>query len=252
MVNRSDVAGAAVFTAFVAAATMALSAYVAATGGYFNVGEIMVYTSALLMGPYVGAFAGGVGSMLSDISLGYAQFAPGTLVIKGVEGFVVGYLGRLALRGLSRSKWRAIAVVVGLIVSGIVTWVGTSFYSGDVEFSLVLPMLGRSTMVLNVASEVWLAIGVLAFVMVVAAGFSVEPKIGWLALAVLVGGAVMVTGYYLYEVLVLGMVGALVEVPFNITQATIGLMVSLPLVRSIRRIIPSKVPTSTSPNEKKG
>ena len=43
MADLKRVAGAAVFTAFVAAATMAVNAYIAATGGYFNVGEVMVY-----------------------------------------------------------------------------------------------------------------------------------------------------------------------------------------------------------------
>src|SRR5207245_10197597 len=95
------VAGAAVFTAFIFVATAAFSAGIPATNGYFNVGEIMVYTTRLLRGPYVGAVAGGVGSLLSDFFLGFPLFAPGTLVIKATEGFIVGYLGNRALRNIS-------------------------------------------------------------------------------------------------------------------------------------------------------
>ena len=83
--SNNELAAMGVFTAFVAVSTMIVNAYVPATKGFFNVGEIMVYTSAILMGPIVGSFAGGVGSMLADVSLGYTVFAPGTLIIKGIE-----------------------------------------------------------------------------------------------------------------------------------------------------------------------
>ncbi len=244
MASRTDIAGAAVFAAFVATATMVLSVFVAATGGFFNVGEIMVYTAALLMGPYVGAFAGGVGSMLADVALGYTQFAPGTLVIKGVEGFIVGYLGRLALKGFSRQVWSAIAVLVAVAAAGIIAFVGTGYYSGELEMSLGLPMIGQTTTVLYVAPEFWLGLAVMAFILIVAAGFYVDQKIGWLVLAVMAGGSEMVIGYFLYETLVLGSIAAIVEVPFNIAQASVGLLVSIPLVRSIRRIMPQKASSS--------
>ena len=45
----------------VAAATMTMSVFIAASGGFFNIGEIMIYITALLMGPLIGGFAGGVG-----------------------------------------------------------------------------------------------------------------------------------------------------------------------------------------------
>jgi uncharacterized membrane protein len=40
----------------------------------------------------VGAFAGGFGSALADAITGYAHWAPFTLIIKGIEGLVVGYI----------------------------------------------------------------------------------------------------------------------------------------------------------------
>jgi uncharacterized membrane protein len=61
-----------------------------ATGGYINFGEIMIFVSALIFGPVVGGFAGGVGSFFADIAFGYGLFAPYTLVIKGIEGVIAG------------------------------------------------------------------------------------------------------------------------------------------------------------------
>jgi len=80
------------FTALVAVSTMTFSVYVPATKGYFNLGEVMVYISAILFGARVGGIAGGLGSMIADILLGYPIFAPATLIIKGLEGTIVGFL----------------------------------------------------------------------------------------------------------------------------------------------------------------
>jgi len=234
------VAGAAVFTAFVAAATMAINAYIAATGGYFNVGEVMVYTTALLMGPYVGAFAGGVGSMISDLALA-PQFAPGTLVIKACEGFIVGYLGNRALGGFTTKTWRLISIALGALVGGIVAWVGTTYFSGALQFSLgIQNYTPVPTLTFEVPPAFWLGLAAVVVVLIVAVGFSVERRVGWLSLSVLLGGSEMVLGYFLYETLVLSQAGATAEVPFNIAQAVIGLIVSIPLVRSIKRVISNR------------
>ena len=60
-------------------------------GGYFNFGDVMVFVSALTLGPIVGGFAGGVGSALAD-AIGFPVFVPYTLVIKGVEGIIAGII----------------------------------------------------------------------------------------------------------------------------------------------------------------
>ena len=52
--------------------------------GYKNLGDCIVLLSGCLLGPLYGALAAGMGSALSDIILGYAYYAPATLVIKGV------------------------------------------------------------------------------------------------------------------------------------------------------------------------
>ncbi len=237
MVEKRTLAEAAIFTAFVFAATAAFSAGIPATNGYFNVGEIMVYTTALLMGPLVGAFAGGVGSMLSDVFLGFPQFAPGTLLIKATEGFVVGYLGKRALSGFSSRAWRGITVALGLLVASIIGYVGASYWSGDYTVTLgAPPYTPQGSWSFAISAQFWDVLAILVLVGTIAAGLSVEKRVGWLALSVLIGGTEMVAGYYLYETLVLGQIGASAEVPFNVAQAIVGLVVALPLVKSVRRI----------------
>jgi uncharacterized membrane protein len=59
-------------------------------------------------------------------------------------------------------------------------------------------------------------------------------------IAVVIGGFEMVLGYFLYETLVLAYPFALaaVEVPFNIVQMLIGLVVAVPLMHAVLRVFP--------------
>ncbi len=81
-----------VFSALICVLTMVISIPIPATQGFINIGDAGVMICGLLFGPIIGSFSGGVGSALADIFLGYAIYAPGTLVIKGLEGFLVGFI----------------------------------------------------------------------------------------------------------------------------------------------------------------
>lgn len=81
----------ALFIALTCAATMVISIPIPATNGYVNIGDSLVIISGMLLGRSMGALTGGLGSALADLFLGYAHFAPITLVVKAIEGFVAGY-----------------------------------------------------------------------------------------------------------------------------------------------------------------
>jgi uncharacterized membrane protein len=89
--NRSisvQVALSAIMAALVCAATMLIQIPNPPTKGYINIGDAMIFVSALSFGVFVGGVAGAVGSSLSDILSGYAFYAPFTFVIKGAEGLL--------------------------------------------------------------------------------------------------------------------------------------------------------------------
>ena len=48
----------------------------------------------------------------------------------------------------------------------------------------------------------------------------------------------MVAGYFLYSSMIMGPIAAKTEIPFNIMQLTIGLIVSIPLYKTIINILP--------------
>lgn len=61
-------------------------------GGYFNLGDCIVITSGVVLGPFFGLLASGIGTALADIISGYAIYAPATFIIKGIMALVVGIL----------------------------------------------------------------------------------------------------------------------------------------------------------------
>ena len=159
---------AAVFAALVFIVTSQIPPIpIPATSGYFNVGETIIYVAALLFGAFVGAFSGGIGAMLADVYLGFSVFAPGTMVIKGIEGAIVGILYQKLRKHLPNPTVRAVVSAA-------------------------------------------------------------------------VGGLEMVMGYFLYEQLVLGypFALALAEVPFNIVQMLIGLLIAVPIMHGVLRGFP--------------
>ncbi|MDD2446858.1 MAG: ECF transporter S component [Tissierellia bacterium] len=60
------------------------------TNGYLNLGDMVVFVAAFLLGKRGGLIVGGLGSGLADILLGYSHYAPITLIVKGLEGFIAG------------------------------------------------------------------------------------------------------------------------------------------------------------------
>jgi uncharacterized membrane protein len=128
-------------------------------GGYFNVGEVMIFVAALTFNPLIGGVAGGLGSSLADLFLGYPVFALPTLIIKGLEGLIAGFISN------KKNLYRDI-------------------------------------------------------------------------LAVLIAGTEMVIGYFLIEIYLWGFAGALLEIPGNITQITIGGVVGIPIALILRKRLP--------------
>ena len=239
-----ELAMTAMFTSLVAVATMVFSIYVPDTRGFFNIGETMVFTAALLFGPLVGSFAGGVGSMIADVLLGYPHYAPATLIIKACEGGIVGVLGRRQARFSSRLQWRTFTLIVGLVAGILMGGIGSLYYSGSVELYLGIPPPRSPTAILFIPSGLWYFLGGLTVVLIASTGFAVEPEFGWLVLATLVGGSAMVVGYFVYQQFLLfplfGIpVIAVAEIPINIGQMIVGLAVSIPIVSAVRRAIPA-------------
>jgi len=220
----------ATFTVLVFIATSIIAVEVPATKGFFNLGETMVYTAAILGGPIVGCIAGGLGSSLADLYLGYPHYAPGTLVIKGVEGFIVGYLVWL-LKRTSTRWWRLTTVAVAIASFTLISYLGYTYYRGETVLYIL-----NYTVKFSIPGLLWFILGFIVALLVVYTGFRSDPRIGGEVVAIIVGGLEMVLGYFIYQVAVLGYlpVVAALEIPVNLGQLSIGLLVAVPLVRVVK------------------
>ncbi|MCX6655008.1 MAG: ECF transporter S component, partial [Candidatus Bathyarchaeota archaeon] len=76
--DTRSIAAMAIMSALTTVVTMFALPF-APTGGFFNLGDAIVMTTALIFGPIIGGVAGGLGSALADLLLGYSAFAPFTL-----------------------------------------------------------------------------------------------------------------------------------------------------------------------------
>ncbi|HZD12462.1 MAG TPA: ECF transporter S component [Candidatus Binatus sp.] len=149
----------AVMTAFVFVVTYFLSVPIPNLGGQavFDAGDTAIFISSLTFGPIVGAIAGGVGSGLSDAAYG-SSYAPFTLVVKGLEGLLAGYVAsrvRLTNRDVIGWALGATAMVVGYFLtnwfliglvyganSSAAQAVGLTFAIGEAPFDTIQVVAG--------------------------------------------------------------------------------------------------------------
>ena len=82
--------------------------------GYVNLGDAGVFLCACLLPGGLGALATGVGAALADLILGWAMYAPVTLLIKGLTALLAGLALRRAKKaGLPLSLLCCLLVPLG-------------------------------------------------------------------------------------------------------------------------------------------
>ena len=127
---------AALLAALACVATLVIQ-IPAPVSGYVNLGDCVVLLSAFMLGPWYGAAAAGIGSMMADLLSGFAIYAPGTLVIKALMALVAALLYRAlpVKSGLVRAA-------VGGVAAEIIMIVGYLFYGALLMDSFAASVLG--------------------------------------------------------------------------------------------------------------
>ncbi|MEM2740010.1 MAG: ECF transporter S component, partial [Candidatus Bathyarchaeia archaeon] len=112
-----EVACTAIFSALTAVATAFTGQFFPSpTGGYTHIGDTVIFISALMLGPKLGALIGVVGAVAADIYVGYSRWFV-SIPAHGLEGFIAG-LGR----------GRRLYVQIALCAVGGVVMATTYFY----------------------------------------------------------------------------------------------------------------------------
>ena len=118
--------------AFVCVATMVIQIPVPMTEGYVNIGDSIIFVTSIVFGPIPGMLAGGIGSALADILTGYSHWAIFTLIIKGLEGYIVGFI----VRKNTNLVKNIIATLLGVIVMVCGYLLAGGFLQGSLIVSL--------------------------------------------------------------------------------------------------------------------
>lgn len=90
--------------------------------GYANFGDGFVILAALMLGPIYGAVAAGIGSAISDLSLGYVLYAPATFVIKAAMAVVAALIYKYITK--TGFRYKTVAVVISAFPAEIIMVLG--------------------------------------------------------------------------------------------------------------------------------
>ena len=222
-----------IFIALVFAATL-IAVATPVTEGYFNLGESMVYTSSILGGTLIGGISGGIGSAMADLYLGYSHYAPGTLIIKGLEGFLAAWIYE-RLMVISRSRLVRLSLPLSILVGGFIAAAGALLYGAIYGGSTELELWGRSYSY-HIPYWSWVLAGLIVGLIILYAVIKWDPQLASALIGMLVAGTWMVTGYFLYEAFILGYgITAAAEIPINFGQVVIGASIAYTIVSVVRR-----------------
>lgn len=125
--------------------------------GYNHLGDVGVFFTSFALGPWAGMVAGGIGTSLADILSGeFAYFAPLSLVVHGLQGFVAGwiYLKRPTNSGLVLATVAGGVIVVGGYFLGelLPVWGGPAKAVTEILPNIVQVVIG------SLGSAVYLAV----------------------------------------------------------------------------------------------
>jgi uncharacterized membrane protein len=123
LTTRNVVLGA-LFIAIVTLMTFVNVPLFGPQGGLIHLGYVALFPIAILYGRYLGLIAGGVGMALFDVLSGWSAWAPGTFVIVGLIGYVVGRL--------TTNKSGLVNIVLAMTVGSLISIGGYFLYNAFV------------------------------------------------------------------------------------------------------------------------
>lgn len=95
-------------------------------GGYFNIGDAFIITSAIVIDPLMGILVGVLSGTLSDLVAGYALFIPFTIVAKALEALVAGLFYQ-KLKGVFRYSGMILGPLLMVLVYACSYWIYLGF-----------------------------------------------------------------------------------------------------------------------------
>ncbi len=243
----------ALMTALVFVATFTIKVPVPFTNGYIHPGDSMVFLAGLLLGPFYGAFAAGIGSALADLIAGYTFWMIPTLLIKGLMGFVVGLIATKIKSRVYHLLTGSLAAIWALFTLFTINLLSRA-EEGSLLFESTLKMFIQESDTVMTNAEFAALIGrtgtymliVLIALPIVLAALLLSTRFlnknalpARIAIAYVLAGIIMVFGYYLtYGLLVGNYLVPVFSIPSNMLQFIGGFIIAsflTPVMLKIRR-----------------
>lgn len=124
------------FIALVYIATWINIPFPGAVGGLVHLGTLVMFVISLKFGKKMGAISGGIGMALFDVTSPWASWAPGTLVIRLLMGYVIGWIAEDKNgQGTNLAK-NIIAIMAGSIILLVGYYLYESIFISTFEVAL--------------------------------------------------------------------------------------------------------------------
>ncbi|WP_054869966.1 ECF transporter S component [Caloranaerobacter sp. TR13] len=222
------------------------------TEGYIHAGDSMIFVAAILLGWKYGAIAGGLGSSLADIYLGYTHWAIPTLIIKGIMGAIVGFIVKDIEEGSLAKVKKLLTVIIGggWVFFGVALKNYLAVKLGNIQNSELANYLVKKfdlkgiselqALIDKVQTSLLVAIILIPLFVVILSVILKKKGKEMISVSNLMGmtlaGLWMVIGYYIAGGILKGnMIVPIFSVPANILQFVGGLIIAYPVVLGLKR-----------------
>ncbi len=235
LVNTKKIIMTGLMMALVTVSTMVLMVPVPFTNGYIHLGDSMIFLSVLILGWRYGAVAAGVGSALADLFVGYANWAPWTLCIKGLMALMMGLAIEKCIKNrrniillslVTAGAWAVFNLAINYIIDYQAKNNAAALLSDDVP-----DMTALGTFLGEVQSQLMLvALLIPVFLIIIAIYIRKKEHMVipvYQILGMTLAGLWMVFGYYIAAGLMYGNFAvAAFSIPWNMVQFIVGFLIA--------------------------
>lgn len=226
----------ALMTAFVLITTSIIKIPIPFTNGYIHAGDMCIFIAGILLGPFYGGFAAGVGSAMADFLGGYGQWVLPTFIIKTIMGMMIGYFAKS-----DKNVKPYIVTAMLLWVSSLLTFLYTIWNTSVDTLATQVDDMGTIEQTIQVIDHLKVQLLLVSIgipVLVVLLGLlkrrykvTMNQLVG-----MVLAGIWMVLGYYLASSLMYGsFIVPIFSIPWNIVQFGVGAVLAFMVVAALEK-----------------
>lgn len=135
--KAKDIVHYGLFIAIVYVATRFINIPGPTEGSLFHLGNIVLFTIAIIFGKKAGAISGAFGMALFDITSAYIIWAPFTFVIRFFMGYVLGYMANLGIKNKARNLTM---IGLGLLMATLIMVIGYYITEAILFSNIYIPL----------------------------------------------------------------------------------------------------------------